>query len=59
MGSSASFLLIGGELMQLEKKKRRKKYGGVVLGIVSLFPHLLGSRSTPVPLRRQLGVKQV
>ena len=24
----------------------------VALGIVSLFPHLLGSRSSPVPLRR-------
>ena len=29
----------------------------VVSGIVSLFPHLLGSRSPLVPLRRQLGVK--
>ena len=27
--------------------------------MVSLFPHLRGSRSLPVPLRRQLGVKQV
>ena len=31
----------------------------VALGIVSLFPHLLGSRSLPVPLQRQLSVKQV
>ena len=31
----------------------------VALGIVSLFPHLLGSLSPPVPLRRQLDVKQV
>ena len=30
----------------------------VALGIVSLFPHLRGSRSSPVPLRGQLGVKQ-
>ena len=30
-----------------------------MLGIVCFFSHLLGSRSPPVPLRRQLGVKQV
>ena len=28
----------------------------IALGIVSLFLHFLGSRSPPVPLRRQLGV---
>ena len=28
-------------------------------GIVLLLPHLLGPESTPVPLRRQLGVNQV
>ena len=31
----------------------------VALGIVYLSPHLLVSRSPPVPLRRQLGVKQI
>ena len=30
----------------------------VVLGIVSVFPHLVGSRSPPIPLRRHLGIKQ-
>ena len=30
-----------------------------VLGIASLFPHLLGSPSPPLPLRRQLGLIQV
>ena len=29
------------------------------LGIVSLFPHHLGSRSPPVPLRRQLSLKEL
>ena len=29
-----------------------------MLGTVSLFPHLLGSQSLPVPLQRQLGIKQ-
>ena len=29
----------------------------VVLGVVSHFPHLLGSQSPPGPLRRELGVK--
>ena len=29
------------------------------LGIASIFLHLLGSRSPPLPLRRQLGVKTV
>ena len=32
---------------------------GVGLGTVYVFPHLLGSRSPPVPLRRQLGVRHV
>ena len=31
----------------------------VALGIASLFLHLLGSRSPPGPLRRQLDVEQV
>ena len=31
----------------------------LVLGIVALFAHLQGSRSTPVPLPRQLDVKHV
>ena len=33
--------------------------GSVVRGTVSLFPHLLGFWSLLVPLRRELGVKQV
>ena len=31
----------------------------LALGIVSLYPHLLGSRSPPLLPRRQLGVKHV
>ena len=31
----------------------------IVLGRVCLFPHLLGCRSPPLPLRRQLGVKRI
>ena len=39
----------------------RSHSGGdcVVFGTVSLFPHLLGSRSLPLPLWGQLSVKQV
>ena len=33
--------------------------GGVALGTVSLFPQLMGSKSPPVLLRTQLGVKQI
>ena len=31
----------------------------VAIGTASLFPHLLGSRSPPTPLQRQLGVKYI
>ena len=39
----------------------RSHSGGdnVTIGKDSIFPYLLKSRSTPVPLRTQLGVKQV
>ena len=33
--------------------------GSAALGMVSLFPYLLGSRPTPVSFRRQLSVKHV
>ena len=38
-----------------------QKSGGesAVLGVISLFPHLLRSLTSPEPLQRQLGVKQV
>ena len=51
--NAKSFSVVVIELVKCKIKfSGSKKFSRVVIGIVSFFPHLLGSWSPPVPLAR-------